>query len=307
MKEINNLILPPPLKKGDTIGLVAPAGPVLKEDAFVAGVKLLSEMGFQIKFDKDIAKRNNGYLSASDEQRASEFHDLWRDPEVNGILAVRGGYGSLRMLPYLDMNLIRQFPKIFVGFSDISVLLTAILKNTGLVTFHGPMLTTLDKIDKFSIEAFINTLSGKQPDTIKPKGLEILISGNAQGKLLGGNLTNLAHLVATPYEVSWEDTILFLEDVGEDPYRVDRMLTHLKEAGRLDNISGLILGSFKNCGDVEQIWHRSIELLGDKKIPIWANFPAGHGAKNYILPLGIEAEIDSQTGKLYFSEPSLEI
>lgn len=300
MKEINNLILPPPLKKGDTIGLVAPAGPILKEDEFAAGVKLLSEMGLHVKFDKDIVNRSNGYLSASDEQRADELHHFWRDPEIHGIFAVRGGYGTLRMLHHLDMDLIRQVPKIFVGFSDITVLLSAILKNTGLITFHGPVLTTLAKSDKASIETFFITLSGKQQDFIKADGLEILVSGNARGKLFGGNLTSLAHLVATPYEVSWEDTILFLEDVGEDSYRIDRMLTHLNAAGRLDNLSGLILGSFKNCGNVEQIWHRVIELLVDKKIPIWANFPTGHGKRNYILPLGIQVEMDSNNAVLHF-------
>lgn len=300
MKETNNLILPPSLKKGDTIGLVAPAGPVLKEDEFIAGVKLLSEMGFQVKFDKDLLKRSSGYLAGPDERRAGEFHDLWRDPEVKGVLAVRGGYGSLRMLPCLDMDLIRQHPKFFVGFSDISVLLTAILKNTGLVTFHGPMLTTLPKSDKHSVDAFFNTLTGRPSDTIKPDGLEILVSGNSQGKLLGGNLTNLAHLVATPYEIVWQNAILFLEDVGEDPYRIDRMLTHLKEAGRLQHLAGLILGNFKNCGAVEQIWQRAIELLSDREIPIWANFPTGHGKDNHILPLGIQVEMDSQAGRLLF-------
>jgi len=294
-----NLIVPPRLERGDTIGLVAPAGPILKEEEFAAGVRLLQEMGFKVKFNRNITRRDN-YLAGTDQERAAEFHDLWRDPEVKAVLAARGGYGSLRMLPHLDMELIRKHPKIFVGFSDITVLLSAILKNTGLITFHGPMLSTIAKCDPPYREAFFETLTGRQPESFKPKALEVLKAGNAKGRLLGGNLTNLAHLVATPYELDWQSAVLFLEDVGEDTYRIDRMLTHLYEADRLQRIAGLILGHFTECGDQEKIWTRAIALLAGTAIPIWANFPCGHGPQNYILPLGIEAEMDSSAGRLRF-------
>ncbi len=298
-----NLIIPTRLERGDTIGLVAPAGPILKEEEFTAGVRLLQEMGFKVKFNRNITRRDN-YLAGADQVRVVEFHDLWRDPEVKVVLAARGGYGSLRMLPHLDMNLIRKHPKIFVGFSDITVLLTAIYKKTGLVTFHGPMVSTLAKIDKLYLEAFFEILTGRQPENFKPKDLEILRAGNAKGRLVGGNLTNLAHLVATPHELDWQGAVLFLEDVGEDTYRIDRMLTHLHAAGRLQHISGLILGHFTECGDQEKIWSRALELLADSSIPIWANFPCGHGPQNHILPLGIEAKMDSNAGKLHFCNAS---
>lgn len=296
------LVLPPRLRPGDTVGLVAPAGPLLNEETLAAGIRLLRDMGFEVKHGRDLMRRQ-GYLAGSDQQRAGEFRELWADPEVKALVAVRGGYGSLRMLPLLDMQLFRQHPKVLVGFSDITVLLTAILKQTGLLTFHGPMVTTLAGSDRQSIRFFHDLLNRREMDSLKPEGLEILIAGQVQGRLLGGNLTTLVHLLGTPYELSWQGAILFLEDIGEQPYRIDRMLTHLKEAGRLQGLGGLILGSFKDCGDQEQIWERAVALLQDQKIPLWANFPAGHGKRNHILPLGLEAAMDSRSGVLHFLGP----
>ncbi len=287
----------PPLAKGDTIGLIAPAGPILDEDTFSAGVRLIREMGFEIKFSRTITRRD-GYLAGTDQERSDEFNSLWSDPEIKALIAVRGGYGSIRMLPGIDMERIRQQPKILVGFSDISSLLAAIYRATGLITFHGPMVTTLPTSGSSIIEHYFLTLTGRAPDSIKPAGLEILSSGSTRGTLLGGNLTNLVHLLATPHEVNWTGAVLLLEDIGEAAYRVDRLLTHLAAAGRLRQIAGLILGSFKDCGDVEIIWKRSLELFGGLDIPIWANFPAGHAGENYLLPLGVEVEMDAGQGKL---------
>ena len=155
-----NLTLPAPLKKGDTIGIIAPAGPVRNEADFSAGLKMLTELGFKTRYRSDIL-RHNDFLAGTDQERLAELHELWRDPEVKAILAVRGGYGCLRILPDLDLNLIRQQPKMLIGFSDLTVLLSAIQQKTGLITFHGPMLTTLPKSDRDSQEAFFNLLTGK--------------------------------------------------------------------------------------------------------------------------------------------------
>lgn len=295
-------ILPPRLKKGDIIGIMAPAGPVEKEDDFNSGVRLLHEMGFETRISRGIMKKQ-GYLAGSDSHRITEFHDLWADREVKAILAARGGYGSQRMLSGLDMDLIRHNPKALIGFSDVTMLLTAILKHTGLHTFHGPMVTTIARGDRESAHAFFRMLTRIKPDSIKQKGLEILVPGQASGRLAGGNLTSLIHIMSTAHELTWQNCILFLEDVNEMGYRVDRMLTHLKEAGRLNSITGLILGNFKECGNQEIIWNRVIELLGKEEIPIWANFPVGHGDRNLILPLGIETEMDSAAGTLNFLQP----
>jgi muramoyltetrapeptide carboxypeptidase len=295
-------LLPPRLQRGDTIAIVAPAGPVLKEEEFIAGVKILREAGFEIKFSREIM-RKDGYLAGSDHDRAEELQRLWVDPEVKALLAVRGGYGSLRMIPLLDMELIRRHPKIFIGFSDITILHSLIHKETGLITFHGPMLTSLAKIDRESLAAFFDMLTGRSPESMKPAGLEILRGGIARGKLVGGNLASLVHLVGTPYELAWQGNILFLEDVCEAHYRLDRMLTHLHLAGRLRDLAGLILGSFEGCGDAGVIWNRALELVGEAAFPVWANFPAGHGRQNVILPLGHEVEMDSQTGRLRLPGP----
>ena len=294
-------ILPAPLKKGDTIGIIAPAGPVRNEGDFAAGLKILTELGFKTRYQGDIL-RHNGYLAGTDQQRLDELHELWRDPEVKAILAVRGGYGCLRLLPDLDFDLIREQPKMLIGFSDLTVLLSAIQQKTGLITFHGPMLTTLPRSDRDSQERFFDLLTGRPRPESKIKGLEILKGGMARGRLLPGNLTSLVHLLGTPWEPQWRDAIVVLEDIGEAPYRIDRLLTHLRAAGRLEQIVGLVLGDFDQCGERETIWQRTLELLAHRPIPIWANFPCGHGSKNHILPVGAEAQLDSSAGRLVFPQ-----
>jgi muramoyltetrapeptide carboxypeptidase len=305
-----SLLLPASLQKGDVIGLVSPAGPVQNEENFMSGVSLLKEMGFQVKFPRTPLVSDVGYLAGQDWERAEEFHELWADSETKALLCVRGGYGSLRIIDSLDMKLIRQRPKILIGFSDISILLNTIFKETGLVTFHGPVLTTLAHCGQQSVQLFYETLTGRAPKRVKPARLEVLAGGRARGRLLGGNLTTLVHLIGTPYEMTWDDTILFLEDTGEIPYRIDRMLTHLKLADRFDRLKGLILGTFTsdtagNCPEyyTDPIWTRVLELMEEKNIPIWANFPVGHGPDNYILPMGIDVEMDSDKGTLHFLEP----
>ncbi len=297
MNATSKPILAAPLKKGDTIGIIAPAGPVRNESDFSAGLKMLTDLGFKTRYRNDIL-RQNGFLAGTDQERLAELHELWRDPEIHAILAVRGGYGCLRLLPDLDVTLIRRQPKMLIGFSDLTVLLSTVQQKTGLITFHGPMLTTLPKSDRDSQESFFNLLTGRSMPEIKVKGLEILKGGQARGRLLPGNLTSLTHLIGTPYEPDWRDTILVLEDIGEAPYRIDRLLTHLWAAGKLEQIAGLILGDFDQCGDVELIWQRALELLAHRHIPIWANFPCGHGGRNRILPVGAQAELDSSSGRL---------
>ncbi|MCB2182028.1 MAG: LD-carboxypeptidase [Desulfobulbaceae bacterium] len=294
-------LLAPVLRKGDTIGLVAPAGS-WQNEAFERGIRLVSEFGFKTKFARDLCAPNS-YLAGSDEHRSRLFYETWHDPEVMAILAVRGGYGSLRMLPSVDFDSIKAQPKIFIGFSDITALHSGLFQKTGLVSFHGPMLTTLDQSDKKSVLAFFNTLTTGFVPPIKAESLEILKPGNAEGQLAGGNLTTATHLIATPYETPWKNKIVFLEDIGEAPYRIDRLLTHLKTAERFRGISGLILGSFTNCGSQEIIWQRVLEIFQDEMFPIWANFPIGHGEQNLIVPFGLEARMDSSQGLLTFDTP----
>ena len=295
-------LLPPGLKKGDTIGLAPLAGP-WDVQKFSAGIRFLTDLGFKIRLPPD-SGQSFPYLAGSDQYRLDCFHELWRDPEVSAIMAVRGGYGCLRLIDAIDLDLIKKQPKILIGFSDVTVLLNGLYRHTGLITFHGPMLTTLAGMDKESTEKFPSCLTHRETPALRPDRLKILRQGTARGRLLGGNLTILSHLIGTPYEPSLTDSILFIEDIGEQPYRIDRMLTQLKLAGRLEGIYGLILGDFTNCGDIELIWNRILELFGDQ-IPIWSNFPVGHGEQNIILPLGIEVEMDSESGSLLFCQPCI--
>jgi muramoyltetrapeptide carboxypeptidase len=301
------LVLPTGVKEGDTIGLVAPAGPIISQDNLERGLQILQDAGYKLKFYRNF-RNTEGYLAGSDQERADEFNSIWSDPEVKAIIAARGGYGSLRMLDMLDLEHVQKNPKILIGFSDLTVLLTAIHKITGLVTFHGPVVTTLANIDEDSRKRFLDTLSGRTPPILKPDRFTIVQDGKAEGILLGGNLTTLAHMLATPYDISWQDVILFIEDIGESPYRLDRLLTHLAKAQKLDNLSGLILGTFTESDSTESpdlakcMYDRALELLGNQNIPIWSGFPVGHGSRNLTLPLGIRVQMDTDAGTLNLRE-----
>jgi len=297
-------IYPPPIKKGETIGLVSPASPLINKDNFSSGVQILEKKGFKVKFNRKLLN-SKGYLAGSDQERADEFNKLWADPEVKALIAARGGYGCLRMIDLIDMKQIRKNPKILIGFSDLTVLLNAIHKKTSLVTFHGPVVTTLADIDKQSQISFFNVLTGKTQNLIKPSKVKILKEGKAKGILLGGNLTTLVHMIGTPYEIPWNNTILFIEDTGESPYRLDRLLTHLSKAKSLQKLKGLILGTFtdeerKENGAMQKaVRKRIVELLDGFDFPVWANFPVGHSRRNLILPIGVRAVMDSTDGKLH--------
>lgn len=292
---------PPLLKRGDTIGLAAPAGPI-REEVFRDGLQLLRACGVKkVKHAPDICRHQN-YLAGSDQRRLEELHQLWDDDEVKAIVAVRGGYGCARLLSRLDFDLIGRKPKALIGFSDLTILLNAIHQRTGLVTFHGPMLSTLVRDGRASCEAMLNELTAHGQEDLTIKGLEVLRPGQAQGRLIGGNLTCLVQLLATPYEPSWEGAILLLEEVNESAYRVDRLLTQLSLSGRLDQVAGVILGEFlgsdtRNLNELELVWQRTLELTSDTT-PVWANFPAGHGQRNILLPIGRQVRMESGIGKL---------
>ena len=298
-------IFPPFIKRGDTIGLFAPAGSIINTDNFTSGINILEKKGFRIKFNRRLLYAK-GYLAGADQERADEFNRLWSDPEVKALVAARGGYGSMRMLDLIDMKQIRKNPKILVGFSDLTVLLGAVHNKTKVVVYHGPVITTLASIDRQSQESFFNMLTAGTPPCLKPGKLQILKGGRAKGTLLGGNLTTLAHTIGTPYEIPWQNAILFIEDIGESAYRLDRLLTHLSKAGRLQKIKGLLLGTFSDQDRKENgvmrkaVQKRVAELLDGVNIPVWSNFPVGHGRGNLTLPVGLQVEMDSAARSLLF-------
>ena len=304
-KKIRKIIYPLPIKEGDCLGLVAPAGSLISIKKFDAGMLILEQKGFRVKFNQKLLN-TKGYLASTDRDRADDFNRMWSDPEVKGLIAARGGYGSMRMIHLLDMKQIQKNAKILIGFSDLSVFLNAVFQYTGLITYHGPVVTTLAEINKSSLASFFNVLTGHSPQCFKPVSLRILKDGNAKGILFGGNLTTLVHTIGTPYEIPWDKAILFIEDIGEAPYRLDRLLTHLFQSGKLQKIKGLILGTFTDDEKNEKahmqrtVRKRVLELLADYEIPVWANLPVGHGRRNITLPIGVEVEMDSSENMLRF-------
>ncbi len=294
MSEIENkTVIPPRLVSGDTIALISPAGPLKDQEAADAGLTILENAGFRVKLPEELA--SEGYLAGSDKDRARQFTEAWLDPEVKALLAMRGGYGSMRLLPLLDLDKLSKTPKILAGFSDITVLLNEIQRRTGIVTYHTPVLTTLARSNEDSQRSFIEALRG--PVTkIQDDGIEILTGGRATGRLLGGNLTTITHLLGTPYELLLDKAILFIEDVGEEAYKIDRMLTQLSAAGQLQKLAGLIIGTFTGSNGQEDewtelVWERALTLTGSE-IPLWGGFPVGHGARNMTMPLGLSAVMD---------------
>jgi muramoyltetrapeptide carboxypeptidase len=235
---------------------------------------------------------------------------MWAAPEISALLTVRGGYGCLRIAGQIDLEQVRNRPKMLIGFSDITVLHSTFCQQTSLISMHGPTLCSLAQSSKESLERFYQCLTGKWRAPLQMRGIEVLQGDQeARGRLIGGNLSTLLTLLGTPFEPEFVGRILFLEDVGEAPYRIDRMLTQLWLAGKLQKLAGIILGDFSYGRSMktndsirhhESIWNRVLQLTSDSQIPVWGGFPVGHGPENMTLPHGAETVMDSRNGRLYF-------
>jgi muramoyltetrapeptide carboxypeptidase len=295
-------IRPPRLKPGDTLGIVAPASP-FDQDIFNQGLEVLASMGFRTLVPDELFEKNR-YLAGSDEHRAKLVTQVFQDPGVDAIVCARGGFGCLRILPLLDFGVMRTNPKVFIGHSDISALLVAITAKTGLVTFHGPLVTTLAEAPEFTRQSLLAAISSDTHLKVTSgKGVTIK-AGRAQGPVIGGNLTTLCHLLGTPFEPRFENHILLLEDRGEAHYRIDRMLFQMKLAGCLEGIAGLILGSFEECGALDGIFQIFEEHFRDLNVPILAGLDVGHGKQNMTIPFGIDATLDADKQILSFDQPA---
>jgi muramoyltetrapeptide carboxypeptidase len=297
----NESTKPHRLKPGDTIGIAAPASP-FDAELFNRGIEVIKSMGFQAFLPKDIW-HNNGYLAGSDVHRAQQLNSLFSNPSIHAVVCAKGGYGAMRILPHLNYEAIEKNPKIIVGFSDITALLNTLNTKCRLATFHGPLITTLANATQEAKDALYAVLAGDKPiQYIVKKGM-VVRSGTVTAPLAGGNLCTLCHLLGTDYQPDFDGHILFLEDNGEKPYRIDRMLTQMKMAGMFDNLAGLLLGTFSNCGDTKELVRIAEDIFNDESVPILAGFDAGHIRKNLTLPFGIPATLDANGCTLTFREP----
>ncbi len=250
---MRKISFPPQLRRGDRIGIVAPAGQLRNMEPLEQGGSILREMGFEVSLPRNLWP-GTGYLADTDSNRALEFHKMWADPEIAALLALRGGFGCLRLLDFLDRVELEKNKKLLIGFSDITILHSALYRDSKIISLHGPMLTTLSSCNRESIERFHACLTGKWDAPIKCHQVEVLRGGDpVQGRLAGGNLSSLVSLLSTPLDVDWKNTILFLEDVGEPLYRLDRMLTQLFHCGKLDQPAGIILGDFSLTTDQDPL------------------------------------------------------
>jgi muramoyltetrapeptide carboxypeptidase len=292
------MIIPKPLKAGDKIGIAAPAGP-FEIERFEKGLAVIGEMGFVPVVDDDVYKRNR-HMAGPDRHRAGHLNRLFANDEIRAILCARGGFGCLRVLPHLDYDLIKKHPKALIGFSDVTALLVTLTERCGLAGIHGPVATSLGFADERSKSRLLQVLAAKGPVDLAPADPVVVRPGRARGVFTGGNLATLCHMVGTRFAPDFKGKIVLLEDVNEAPYRVDRMLTQMRLAGCFENMAGLVLGSFKDCGAEEELLHVFEDLFADFKGPILGGFEIGHGKRNLAIPVGVNVEIDADGKMLKF-------
>jgi len=303
------VLKPPSLRRGDVIGLVSPASAPSSPEMIEKGVRYLERLGYSVKVGKNAA-RVHGYLAGTDEQRAADFNEMIRDKVVRAIFAVRGGYGTPRLLPLVDYAGLKRQRKIIVGYSDITALQLAIFHKTRLVTFSGPMagVEMSDGIDPYTEENFWRMITSKAiiGELRNPldEPLKTLRSGKRTGVLLGGNLATAVSLLKTPFAPNFAGSILVFEDIDEAPHRVDRMLSQLSNARLLEKISGLIFGKFIDCVPndpskpyipVDQVLENAAQRV---RCPVAANFQYGHLPKKLTIPLGLRARLDTEKGAI---------
>ncbi len=288
------ILKPPPLRRGDTIGIVAPASNVRREE-LEAGINRLSELGYKVVIGDSVYEQDL-YFAGTPAERAHDLMTMFQRDDVRAILCARGGYGSNYLLPLIDLDIIRRHPKIFVGYSDQTSLLTWINDETGLVTFHGPMAAKdFAHTDGVDLASWFAAMEGK--NGFEATAAKTLVNGEAEGDLYGGCLSLVVASLGTPYEIQTGGTILFLEDIGAKPYQVDRMLMQLKYAGKFEGVRGLVFGAMLDCvqpGGQQYTLEEVILRVVDLGVPVAFGLPSGHvPSGNVTLPFGVRARLQA--------------
>jgi muramoyltetrapeptide carboxypeptidase len=315
------VIRPPKLAPGSRVALVAPAGPLLERDDLARAEGLCRALGYQPALGRNSAERH-GYFAGTDDQRLADLNDAIRDPEVAAIWCIRGGYGTTRILDRVDFDAFARRPKPLIGYSDITAILNAVTRRTGVVTFHAPMARAeMPPFSRRHVEQVLTSAApaGRLERLPEPAGVLLpranriatLRGGVTEGPLAGGNLTLLQCLLGTPHFPDLDGAILFLEDVGEDLYRVDRMLAHLRLAGALDRLAGVAVGRFTELNRAmtdgvlgyDEVLATYFLPIG---VPVAYGFPIGHIDDQWTLPLGVRARLDADTGELDLLEAAVE-
>lgn len=311
-----DLRTPPRLRRGDLLGIIAPASPTDDPSRIDRGVRYLEGLGYRTIIGEHL-KHRVGYLAGTDEERAADIHAMFSNTGVKGIFCLRGGYGTPRLLGMLNYRLIARNPKVFVGYSDITALHFAFRARAGLVSFHGPMVGVdmIEGMDPFAEEALWGLLtSPARRRTLIPPGTPVtkLRGGTGRGRLLGGNLSLVVTLLGTQYFPSHGKSILYLEDIGEEPYRVDRMMAHLRNAGVLKGAAGMAYGYFSDCQpkDPAAPTLPLSEILQEAGLavrgPVIGGAPFGHEKRSITLPFGLRAELNGDSGSLELLESAVQ-
>lgn len=308
-------IRPPRLNRGDLIGLVSPASPIADPSRIDRGVRYLEGLGYRVLLGKSITAIH-GYLAGTDEQRVADLHTMFAHKDVRAIFCVRGGYGTPRLLSLLDYRLVRRNPKIFVGYSDITGLQLALWKKAGLVTFHGPMVGVdmADEMDTFTEEMFWSLLTSDRkhgPISLPEERARTVFPGKGTGRLLGGNLALIVSLLGTPFQPSFSGSVLFLEDIDEEPYRIDRMLVQLRNSRILGRSAAILTGQFTDCEPEDKtkpsltVDQLLTEAARSARRPLLAHLPFGHENPKMTIPLGIRARVDAGARQIELLEPAV--
>lgn len=292
------MIVPPPVVTGGTIGVVAPGGAV-QEDALATGVAVLESMGFRVRLGAHVLARHRFY-AGEPAARLADLSAMLSDAEVGAVICARGGYGTTHLLTQLDPRLIVAHPKLIVGYSDVSPLLGWVVERCGVVALHGPMVATdvAQGLSGRTAERLCALLASPTTTWREPI-TDVVKPGIATGRLVGGCLSSLVALLGTPYAIETDGAVLFLEDVGERPFRIDRMLTHLRLAGKLDRVVAVVLGAFADrdgCGGEDAAREVFLDFFADASFPVVAGFPAGHLSENLPLVLGLPVRVDADAG-----------